>query len=145
MNVVGFKAQNSVRLSLSQHEATACRTLRRADPHLHLLPYSHLLPQAPHILSAGPLGVRRIFQKPTLCINPIFLRDGGHGPTLGHFSSLQQPSPFRGVQPKGQQHMADLGSHLWSRDWLTTSTIARSCLYPQSTWKVCDTGANTRD
>lgn len=102
-------------------------------------------PQAPHILSPGPLRVRRSFQKPTLCINPIFLRDGGHGPTLGHFSSLQQPSPFRGVQPKGQQHMADLGSHLWSRDWLTTSTIARSCLYPQSTWKVCDTGANTRD
>lgn len=111
MNVVGFKAQNSVRFSLSQREATARLTLRIADLHLHLLPYSHLLPWAPHILSFGPLGVWRIFQKPTLCTKPIFSRDGGHSLPLEHFSSPQQPSPFRGVQPKGQQHLPDLEGH----------------------------------
>lgn len=111
MNVVRSKAQNSVRLSLSQREATARRTLRIADLHLHLLPYSHLLPRAPHILSLGPLGVRRIFQKLTLCTKPIFSRDGGHSPSLEHFSSPQRPSPFRGAQPKGQQHLPDLGGH----------------------------------
>lgn len=140
MNVVGFKAQNSVRLSLSQHEATACLTLRKADSSSPSSPL--FTPPPPGPQHPQPWAFRSVVNLPEAHpVHQSHLFEGWRS------QSALSSSPA----PSGESSLKDTSTCLTLAATYGAGTgsplaqLPAPVSYPQSTWKVCDTGANTQD